>query len=159
MRAILGLLPAGWLYSGLNFSGSRSSTLSRTRWYVARRPRTPAADISADELVVGGRVGEWPRAPPWMTTKGTRHFLLPQCLSPTVPFPRLRLPGYEPPGGGGPGKIEGAEALRRPAPGTPPSLQPPRGRRSHGNRCLKDCLSKPTPALAAARLRKRSDPQ
>lgn len=30
--AILGPLPAGWLYKGLNFSGSMSSTLSRTRW-------------------------------------------------------------------------------------------------------------------------------
>lgn len=30
--AIPGPLPAGWLYNGLSFSGSMSSTLSRTRW-------------------------------------------------------------------------------------------------------------------------------
>lgn len=30
--ATLGPLPAGWLYNGLNFSGRKNSTLSRTRW-------------------------------------------------------------------------------------------------------------------------------
>lgn len=31
-------------------------------------------------------MGQRPRAPPWMTTKGTRHFLLPQLLASSSPL-------------------------------------------------------------------------
>lgn len=100
---------------------------------MARRPRAPAADMSAGESILGGRGAA--RSCP---ADYEGQLVTTLCLrAPGCPPADLPAPGEPPTQGPRPVKAEEAEAPRLPAPGRPPAHPRPL-RRSHGNRCPKN---------------------
>lgn len=96
---------------------------------------------------MGGRAGEWPRARPWLTTKGSSSLspaTAPRVLlSLRAPFPGLSLPPANRLRAGAWRPLRGRRLCDCPprARLPPPALPQPTRRRSHGNRCPKDCLT------------------